>query len=591
VRKGFEIRAISTAGALFAAILGAACLCAADRPSPLERIASFTVDLTVRKDSSVEVREDFQLHSEEAYFNWGLVRYLPIGPDARKYLHIAGDGSGDTGIRIKILEVTEDGEPISYTQGTGWAYPQLRIGAIKVPPARGNHRIVIRYDVEGAITFLADQDELYWNALGYNWKLPTGEATIRVHLPDGMPIGAAMPQAFVGWGGFRDKREPHPAPTREDSQDAIAYTATHLEPAQSLSVDVVFPKGFVRPPRLGAFSHNGWMLAGPILIFLYYLTMWMRIGPEPPMGSVPVRYEPPAGMSPAAARYVRTSGCDGRTLAAVIAQLAVRECLAIELDGSAYKLTQRKVDPDTAKSLAPEESRVLELLFEDGPTASIHPGNSRSLSAYLLGISGQLEEGLSGKYVTSHLGFVALGFLASSVFATGMSLTATGRDTTAVIFLTGWFFFCASILSLLTVLSLLPAILRAIRGLGGAIQVLPAAAAIAVFGSVFVYLLRMLAKNVSPAYSVALTAVVAVNVVWAPFLRRRTDPGRQAMRDIEGFRLFLETAEREQMQRLSAASATPGAVSTFVPYAIALEVKEAWGDHLAAECYAAPTTR
>lgn len=63
------------------------------------------------------------------------------------------------------------------------------------------------------------------------------------------------------------------------------------------------------------------------------------------------------------------------------------------------------------------------------------------------------------------------------------------------------------------------------------------------------------------------------------------------MRDIEGFRLFLEKVEQNQMQRLNTKDETPGAAIEFVPYAIALEVKEVWGDHLTAECFAVPTTR
>ena len=45
------------------------------------------------------------------------------------------------------------------------------------------------------------------------------------------------------------------------------------------------------------------------------------------------------------------------------------------------------------------------------------------------------------------------------------------------------------------------------------------------------------------------------------------------------------------MQRLTAADPHAAAASEFVPYAIALEVREAWGDHLAEACYATTTTR
>jgi len=320
---------------------------------------------------------------------------------------------------------------------------------------------------------------------------------------------------------------------------------------------------------------------------------WYRVDVTLPerIGSVPVRYEPPAGLSPAAVRYVRTSGSDGRTLAAVIAQLAARECLQIELENGEYKLTQLKANSSTEKTLAPEESRLLELLFEDGPETIIHPSNARNLNIYLLGISGQLQKRLDGMYFTRNIGNVAVGYLASLVFAMGMALTASGRDTTGIIFLTWWFFFCASIVGAIVLTNVIPAAVRAIRGLGGARQLIPGVAVLAAFGSVFVFLLKMLAKDVSPTYSLVLAALVGANLAWAPALKRLTTPGRQAMRDIEGFHLFLEKVEQDQMQRLNAKGEPLGAAIEFVPYAIALEVKEAWGDHLTAECFAAPTTR
>jgi hypothetical protein len=39
--------------------------------------------------------------------------------------------------------------------------------------------------------------------------------------------------------------------------------------------------------------------------------------------------------------------------------------------------------------------------------------------------------------------------------------------------------------------------------------------------------------------------------------------------------------EQDRLQRLNASSAEPAAEIEYLPYAIALEVREAWGDHLA----------
>ncbi len=57
--------------------------CSATRPAPDEKIISFAADITVREDTSVEVREEFVIHSEETYFQWGMIRHLPISSEER----------------------------------------------------------------------------------------------------------------------------------------------------------------------------------------------------------------------------------------------------------------------------------------------------------------------------------------------------------------------------------------------------------------------------------------------------------------------------------------------------------------------------
>lgn len=48
-----------------------------------ERIVSFASDVSLRKDTTLEVREEFVVHSEGSYFRWGLIRDLPIDSEAR----------------------------------------------------------------------------------------------------------------------------------------------------------------------------------------------------------------------------------------------------------------------------------------------------------------------------------------------------------------------------------------------------------------------------------------------------------------------------------------------------------------------------
>jgi hypothetical protein len=49
---------------------------------------------------------------------------------------------------------------------------------------------------------------------------------------------------------------------------------------------------------------------------------------------------------------------------------------------------------------------------------------------------------------------------------------------------------------------------------------------------------------------------------------------------IAGFRQFLEKVDQDKLDRLNPGGNAPQDLDRFLPYAIALEVKEAWGDHL-----------
>jgi uncharacterized membrane protein len=572
--------------------IAAAIPSSATKPAPGDRIISFATDITVREDTSIEVREEFVVHSEEAWFKWGMIRHLPISSNERWDQRFAGEGKDDNGIRVKIFEVNEDGSPVAYEHGSGWGYGQLRIGKLDVPLPRGDHRFVIRYLAEGVPRLLADHDELYWNVLGYYFDLPVEEAAVRVRLPAGVPSEEIQPEAYVGGRGISNPRKPDTGLMREqDSPDTAAYRATNLGPEQSLSIAVSWPKGSLTAPKMGVLSRDRWLLAAPLVLFLYYLMVWIKLGPEPALGSVAVRYDPPEGLSPAAVRYIRTTGTDARTSAAVIAQLAARNCMRIELQDGKYKLTQLNTDANAVKSLAPEEARVLEMLFEDGKEITLHPNNGDELNKYSLAIQGQLQKQLDGQYFTRHIGYIALGILASLLAAMSMALTANGKDTTGVLFLTWWFFFCGMILGAVTLTSIVPACKLALRGMGGTRQLLIGLLVLGAFGVGFVLVLKTISQNVSPAYAVMLVALVAINIGWIPALKRMTARGRQALAEIEGFRTFLEKVEQDRMQRLNTTQEAPKASVEFLPYAIALEVRESWGDRLAEAFFATTTSR
>lgn len=190
--------------------------------APGEQITSFEADILVNRDATLIVREDFVVHSEASSFMYCFIRNLPIDDKARWDERYAGKWTADNGIRVKILELTENGAPVSYQEGGGFGYPQLRIGPLNVPLARGDHRYIIRYTVDGAVGFGPARDTLYWNAIGHYWSLPVDTARVTVRLPAGIAVYDVSSEPRVGGRGVSNNRG---APT------AIAETSEgHLPP-------------------------------------------------------------------------------------------------------------------------------------------------------------------------------------------------------------------------------------------------------------------------------------------------------------------------------------------------------------------------
>src|SRR5258708_22271986 len=97
---------------------------------------------------------------------------------------------------------------------------------------------------------------------------------------------------------------------------------------------------------------------------------------------------------------------------------------------------------------------------------------------------------------------------------------------------------------------------------------------------------KNLAEGVSLSYSLMLVEFLLINLGWGPRLKRKSPLGRQVSDQIAGFRQFLEKVDQDRLNRMNPAVTTPQDLDRFLPYAIALEVKEEWGDQLSQTFFA-----
>jgi hypothetical protein len=77
----------------------------------------------------------------------------------------------------------------------------------------------------------------------------------------------------------------------------------------------------------------------------------------------------------------------------------------------------------------------------------------------------------------------------------------------------------------------------------------------------------------------AIFAMALLNAIAQPFLRRDTEEGKNLKQQIEGFRAFLVAVEQDRLDRMNKPTQEIDYAANLA-YAVALEVKEAWGDYL-----------
>ncbi len=326
---------------------------------------------------------------------------------------------------------------------------------------------------------------------------------------------------------------------------------------------------------------DAWLLVAPAAMCAYYFAVWLAVGREPERGAAVVRYEPPAGMTPAAARYLWMKGSDGRSLAAVLADLAARgKVRVVPLDG-AYRVENLAGLADKDASLPPEEARVKKLMFDDEKPVVLRPDQQGPLGLYVHAIQQEVEKRVGEKYYTRNLRHVLGAAAAAFFFALAAAIATAKRDTFTTLFFCVWFLFAGWIVGSVMMVNVLPAWKRAFTGMGGLRNILQGTLVLGAFGGALTFIGFRVAKGASPMLSADLALFVLLPLVWAPALRRLTPLGQKTLEELEGFRAFLVQVEQDRLQRLNRPGEAPELADQYLAYAIALEVKEAWGDHLA----------
>jgi uncharacterized membrane protein YgcG len=371
--------------------------------------------------------------------------------------------------------------------------------------------------VKNQVRYFDGYDEVYWNATGNYWAFPIDQARARIVLPGG--AGAAQTAAYTGYLGDADKSYSY-----EFTNGAHVFQSTRrFAPGEGMTVAVGFEKGLVNPPS-AADARGEWWAANLSLVVLggaaaligaFYAFMWNRVGRDPAKGPVFPQYQPPQGISPAAAHYIYHRGMRGHdAFIATLINLAIKR--RIKIDVVEKKKTKLTLLSATAGgAVTPIEEKLQGRVLAGGSPMTFGADYDSILTSAYQNFQKDLGKEYGAPYFRWNLAYLI----------------------PAVIVLFIAFFVAVNFAFQWTVIHTLMVIL-----------------------------------------------LIAMTLAAAYFLPAPTQKGEETRTAIEGFRLYLETAEKLQLNSVEVGSDAPPPMTVeryerFLPYAIALGVEKPWTKH------------
>jgi uncharacterized membrane protein YgcG len=94
--------------------------------------------------------------------------------------------------------------------------------------------------------------------------------------------------------------------------------------------------------------------------------------------------------------------------------------------------------------------------------------------------------------------------------------------------------------------------------------------------------LVVLTRGLSPAAIVVLALTAAGLILFHFLLKAATPKGRQLIDRLDGFRLYLDVAERDDLNLKNPPDRTPDLFERYLPFALALGVEQSWAEQFAA---------
>ena len=519
-----------------------------------EAIKKYDVSIQINKNGTLTVNEviDYEFDNDLRH---GIYRDIP--------LRSKKSGTDIYKSHVKMNSVKRNGEPENYTSDTSYEGVSYRVGSADRYVDSGINKYEFNYTIYNAVFEKDGIYQVYFNPIGQFWNVPIESADVSINFENNQPIGEnEIKQLEVYTGEYGETGQNYTI--LQKSGIIKIETNEVLEPRNGLSFRLNLKTDKISPTWLDKlevlYYADPLVIAGPVIILMlaiYGFVTWFLFGRDPAGKAVIPEFNIPKDISPMYAAYIKGVRDPKEMLTIGMLSLLSKDYVTAEdKEGNGKNVKYRLVkDTERNPELSSEEKALLSVLSDDEKNIF---KNEQGLYDAAKKILGTLETRYNKKiYIDNNLfkyPFI-LGII--MVFIIGM-----GIQNIAGSIIDGMGF-------------IIPIIIIFFSSLTIVLSILKRAFSQNTLLSMLIRLMVVMCLGIMTQMTGFIITVIIFIMysIYSKLIGKYTNEGIRHKEYLEGMKMYIKTAEANQIMKFNDVDELVGYFKGILPYAVALGVK------------------
>ena len=519
-----------------------------------EAIKKYDVSIQINKNGTLTVNEVIDYEFDNA-LKHGIYRDIP--------LRSKKSGTDIYKSHVKMNSVKRNGEPENYTSDTSYEGVSYRVGSADRYVDSGINKYEFNYTIYNAVFEKDGIYQVYFNPIGQFWNVPIENADVSISFENNVPVGENEVQKLEVYTGEYGETGQNYTILQKSGIIKIK-TSEVLEPRNGLSFRLNLKTDKISPTWLDKlevlYYADPLVIAGPVIILMlaiYGFVTWFLFGRDPAGKAVIPEFNIPKDISPMYAAYIKGVRDPKEMLTIGMLSLLSKDYVTAEDKEGNGKNVKYSLVKNTERNpeLSPEEKALLCVLSDDEKNIF---KNEQGLYDAAKKILGTLETRYNKKiYIDNNLfkyPFI-LGII--MVFIIGM-----GIQNIAGSIIDGMGF-------------IIPIIIIFFSSLTIVLSILKRAFSQNTLLSMLIRLMVVMCLGIMTQMTGFIITVIIFIMysIYSKLIGKYTNEGIRHKEYLDGMKMYIKTAEANQIMKFNDVDELVGYFKGILPYAVALGVK------------------